>query len=342
MQRFPLLGFLGFLALLPLPAPRSARAEQPTAPFAPTRCEAIPLPDGQASFLHDGIEKTRWHFDPKYPRPFFHPFNGPSGASLTRMGHPGAPDHDHHRSIWFAHAKVDGIDFWSDNTPARVRQKHWLVYEDGPAEAILAASLGWYDGDGVERMEQGLVAASIPGEEGEHFLEIQITLRPGAGRESVLLEKTNFGPLAVRVAKSLSQRFGGGQLTNSEGETGEKAIFGKRAAWMDYSGPVVVGTGTERRTVVEGITFFDHPANPRHPTAWHVRDDGWMGAAFCLEEGHTVTKDAPLVLRYLLHAHAGGCDPGKAAKTAAEFAARSGFVAGKSTRPHYQFEARRE
>ena len=30
------------------------------------------------------------------------------------MGHPGAPDHDHHRSVWFAHFKVLGIDFWGD------------------------------------------------------------------------------------------------------------------------------------------------------------------------------------------------------------------------------------
>ena len=52
------------------------------------------------------------------------------------MGHPGAPDHDHHRSVWFAHEKVSGVNFWSDNTAARVRQKEWLVYHDGDDDRI--------------------------------------------------------------------------------------------------------------------------------------------------------------------------------------------------------------
>lgn len=308
---------------------------------SPTLCELLPLPDQQVSFLHDGIEKTRWHFDAKVPRPFFYPFNGPSGTSLTRMGHPGAQNHDHHRSIWFAHAKVEGVDFWSENTKARIVQKYWFAYEDGVAESIMASLLGWNNGDGVELIEQELVAASRPGENGEHELEIQITLRPGSGRDSVLLEKSNFGLLAVRVAKSVSHHFGGGQLRNSEGLVGEEAIFGKPAKWMDYSGPVAEGTGPDRKEVTEGITFFDHPGNPRYPTAWHVRSDGWMGASFCLNEGFTIRKETPLILRYLLHAHAGGPDPERAAETATAFAARPGFLVAKATRPHRQFDAHR-
>ena len=104
------------------------------------RCQIVPLPDHQAAFQIDGAERVRWHFGPQYPRPFFFPLLGPSRQPLTRMGHPGAPDHDHHRSIWFAHYKVLGIDFWSDRTTARIEQKHWLAYEDGPMEAALAAT----------------------------------------------------------------------------------------------------------------------------------------------------------------------------------------------------------
>lgn len=325
--------------LIPLPLLfASVLADEP---FAPVRCEILPLPDNQVAFLHDGIEKVRWHFDPKYPRPFFHPFTGPSGVSLTRMGHPGAQNHDHHRSLWFAHAKLDGVDFWSENTAARIVQKLWQAYEDGEEESLMASLLAWRDGAGVERMEQELVTASRPRENGEQELEIQITLRPGAGRDSVVLEKSNFGLLAVRVAKSLSHHFGGGQLTSSEGAVGEEAIFGKRAAWMDYSGPVVVGAGPERRVVHEGITFFDHPENPRYPTAWHVRSDGWMGAAFCLEEAFTVTRAEPLLLRYLLHAHGGVCDPERIAEVAAQFHERPRFLVEKSSRPHRQFEVGR-
>jgi hypothetical protein len=149
----------------------------------------------------------------------------------------------------------------------------------------------------------------------------------------VELGKTNFGFLAVRVAKSLSVFFGGGQLTDSEGRDGEPAIFGQRAQWMDYSGPVAEG-------VTEGITFFDHPKNPRSPTHWHVRSDGWMGAAFCLSEGHTIAPDAPLTLRYLLHAHRGAVHRARAAQVLAGFAAAPLFEVVKSKGPHRHFESR--
>ncbi len=300
------------------------------------RCQILPLPDHQVSIQIDGTERMRWHYGPSYPRPFFYPLNGPSGVSLTRMGHPGASNHDHHRSVWFAHAKLLGIDFWSDNTTARIQQKHWLVYEDNDDRAVLATQLGWYDGhDPAELMEQTVIAIVRPAESGETLLELQSIFTPKA--DTLEVEKSNFGFLAVRVAKSLSEHFGGGQLTNSEGLVGEKDengqpnIFGKAARWMDYSGPVKEG-------VTEGITYFDHPQNPRYPTKWHVREDGWMGASFCMDEPFILSRKQPLRLRYLLHAHAGAANPNRAEQVATEFAAWPNFDVIRSSKPHQQYE----
>lgn len=298
------------------------------------RCQVVPLDGHQVAFRIAGVERLRWHYGTEYPRPFFYPLIGPSGASLTRMGHPGAPDHEHHRSIWFAHHKVLGIDFWSDNTPARVRQKQWLAYQDGDDEAIMAVRLGWYDGhDPQELLEQELVAAVRPGENGETFLEIQTTFRPRS--ESLEFGKTNFGFFAVRVAKAISEHFGGGRLTNSEGKTGEPAIFGLPARWMDYSGETVEGT-------VEGITFFDHPSNPRHPTCWHVREDGWMGAAPCLQEPLVTTREKPLTLRYLLHAHRGGAEAERINAVAKAFGETGPYEVSRATVKHTQFQVQRK
>jgi hypothetical protein len=320
----------------------AAVADEPGVPFQPTRCEVVPLAGHQVSFRIDGVEKVRWHYGAGYPRPFFFPFNGPSGESLTRMGHPGAPDHDHHRSVWFAHADVEGVDFWSDNTTARVRQKQWLAYEDGDDEAVMASLLGWFDGEGNELMEQEVVAALMPMGEGEHALELQLTFRPGADRVEVELRKTNFGFLAVRVARSLSVHFGDGALTSGEGLEGERQIFGKPARWVDYSGPVVVGEGEERRAVTEGITYFDHPDNPGSPVHWHVREDGWMGAGFNLKEARTITAEDPVELRYLLYAHSGSYGEQKVGRVYDAFARRPGFVVMKSSKPHRHFEVRRK
>ncbi len=206
----------------------------------------------------------------------------------------------------------------------------------------MATECGWYDGQGRELMQQETVAALFPLDAGEHALEMQVTLRPGAGKDTVELGKTNFGLLAVRVAKSLSVHFGAGRITDSEGRIDEAGIFGQTARWVDYSGPVATGAGVTRKSVVEGITYFDHPHNPRYPTHWHVREDGWMGASLCFEGGHTIRHDQPLVLRYLLHAHSGAYEMKKATAVHERFASRPGFVVSKSERRHRQFDVRRK
>lgn len=296
------------------------------------RCRIVPQADHQVAFEVEGQERLRWHFGPTYTRPFFYPFNGPSRQSLTRIGHPGAPDHDHHRSIWFAHFKVLGIDFWSENTTARIRQKNWLVYEDGQQQARMAVLLGWYDGhDPQELLEQELVAVLRPLDADEALLELHSTFRPRA--DSLEFGQTNFGFLAVRVAKHISAHFGGGQISNGQGQRGEQAIFGNRSPWVDYTGPAPDGGE-------EGITYFDHPHNPRYPTHWHVREDGWMGASVCLNEPIETSKQKPLRLRYLLHAHRGEPSPARANEIAAEFARGPGFEVVKSTVKHHQFEIR--
>ena len=301
------------------------------------RCEAVPLAGQQVSLRVDGGERVRWHFGSEYPRPFFYPLLGPSGNSLTRMGHPGAPNHDHHRSIWFAHNKVVGIDFWSDNLPPRIRQSQWLVYEDGDEEALMAVMLRWFDGHNPEHLlEQELIATVRPLGDGETLLSLQSTFRPRA--EMLEFGKTNFGFLAVRVARSISKVFGNGQLTSSEGRVGEPQTFGRPARWMDYSGPVLKLPADQGAWVVEGITYFDHPSNPRYPAPWHVRDDGWMGSAICLNEPLLTTREKPLVLRYRLHAHGGPIDPARADAVARQFAGSPAYTIRSDRIPHRQYQ----
>ena len=108
---------------------------------------------------------------------------------------------------------------------------------------------------------------------------------------------------------------------------------------MDYSGPVV--SPALSGAVTEGITYFDHPSNPSHPTHWHVREDGWMGASACFAEPFTTTKAAPLVLRYLLHAHADQPDPARANSIFDQFAKRTPFTVTKATVKHETWTVRR-
>ncbi|QDU46104.1 hypothetical protein Mal52_46010 [Symmachiella dynata] len=297
------------------------------------RVQAVPIADSQVSFQVEGTERLRWHAATRYTRPHFYPLLGPSGKPLTRMGHPAAPDHDHHKSIWFAHHKVAGLDFWGDKNNNRARQDDWVHYQDGEDEAVMVTDIGWYDGHAAKLMQQRLIAALRPLPDGETWLELQTRFTPAGN--SLLLEKTNFAFLAVRMAKSISHAYGGGQLTNSSGVKGEADIFGKPAEWMDYSGPIT-------NEITEGITYFSHPTNPHTPNSWHVRKDGWMAASVCMHNGIEITKDQPLQLRFALHAHAGDVNNERAQSLFNDFAASPPYEVIKAQPPYRVQVQRRE
>ncbi len=85
------------------------------------RVQAIPQIQ-RASFRLNGVEKVAYEFGLNESRPFFYPLLGPSGAELTRMGHPNPVGHEHHKSIWFAHQYVipggrdisEAVNFWEE------------------------------------------------------------------------------------------------------------------------------------------------------------------------------------------------------------------------------------
>jgi len=298
------------------------------------RYRVIPEPNHTVSFECDGVERLKWHFGAEYQRPFFYPLLGPSGATLTRIGHPGAPNHDHHRSIWFAHHDVTGVDFWSNTSPARIEQASWLAYDDSDEHAAMAVQLKWVDGhDPAPLLQQELIAVLKVNEKNESLLELQSTFKPTS---SVLeLGKTNFGFLAVRVARDVSAYFGGGTITSSDGSVDERNIFGKAFDWVDYSGNV---RGSDGKQITEGVTYFDHPDNVNHPSKWHVREDGWMGASVCYDAPLLLKKEKPLTLRYQLHAHGGALDRASAKTIADDFANSAGWSVAKAGVKHTQYK----
>ena len=50
---------------------------------------------------------------------------------------------------------------------------------------------------------------------------------------------------------------------------------------------------------------MNHPSNLNHPVPFHVRDDGWMGAALTFPGAHAIRPGEPLRLRYGLCVHSG-------------------------------------
>lgn len=257
--------------------------------------QAIPLPDAEISFQHDGAEIARYHFAPDLRRPFVFPVIGPSGRSLTRIGHPHDPEsHSHHNSIWISHHDVNGISFWDDRAKGQIVHRRILRFDDGPESAAVLTENAWIASNNVLLLERRLTRTQmLPNK--EWLLTIDLELQP-ATRE-ITFGKTPFGLIGVRMAKTIGVNDGGGRILNSEGAINEPAILWKKARWVDYSGPI-----TPKAT--EGITLMDHPSNPNHPATFHVRNDGWMGASLTFDAPLTISTNQPLKLKYACYIHA--------------------------------------
>lgn len=208
--------------------------------------------------------------------PYLYPVLGPGGAALTR-GYPMDPrpgetkDHPHHRSLWLAHGAVDGYDFWHSGPAAeRIALQEVLSTGSGEQGSILAR-YHWIAGGRVllEEVRDWRFSAD------ERSRRIDLTTRLRAQGRTVRLGDTKEGTFALRLCRTL--RLAGpsaaGAARNAVGDRGRE-VWGKRASWVAYHGPVPVLGATPIYTVA----LFDHPSNLRHPTWWHARDYGLVAA----------------------------------------------------------------
>jgi len=268
-------------------------------PKAVPRMQATPLPNEQVAFERDGQEIARFHFGPALRRPFVFPLIGPSGRSLTRMGHPHDPTgHSHHNSVWISHNDINGISFWGDAGKNLGRIVHQKVEKltDGDDEASVTSLNAWIDEANKKTLLLERRKTTVqPLDKGEWLLVLDLQFE---AKEDVTIGKTPFGIIGVRMAKSIGVDDGGGTIRNSDGKVNEKEIFWKPARWVDYSGAITA-------KALEGITLFDHPANPNHPSVHHVRNDGWMGASLTFDAPRKLQRGEALRLRYGLYVHAG-------------------------------------
>ena len=184
------------------------------------------------------------------------------------MGHPHDPiSHSHHNSIWISHNDVNGVTFWADagkNTGHIVHQRIEKL-TDGDTEASVTSLNHWIE-DATNKtllIERRKTTVQLfEKHEWQLILDLQYETK-----EEVTLGKSPFGMIGVRMAKSLGVNDGNGTIRNSDGKVNEKEVFWKPAKWVDYSGAIADKT-------VEGIMLLDHPSNPNHPSAFHVRNDG--------------------------------------------------------------------
>jgi hypothetical protein len=214
------------------------------------------------------------------PRPYCYPLLGPGQLEMMRHAPmkkvPGEDqDHPHHRSLWFTHGDVNGIDFWSEaKNFGKIVHVDFDEVKSGKDFGVIKTRNNWVGPDGktVCTDERTIRVYNRP--DNERLVDFEITIHAANGE--VTFGDTKEGSMAVRIAETMrlkpNKENAGkptGHIVNADGVR-DGATWGKRSTWVDYHGPV------SGKTV--GIAMFDHPSNPRHPTWWHVRDYGLFAA----------------------------------------------------------------
>ena len=240
---------------------------------------------------------TTYAYGTGAPKPYLGPVMGPHGESITRLDLD-AQEHPHHKSVWFSHGDINGVDLWGEAAPGTGFERHqqFTALHGGPVFARIASTNLWTDAAGLPLLtdEREYRFYNTPA----HCRIIDMSLKLTASHQQVTFGATKEGgPLGIRVAETMNVDVGGTMDSAYEG-CGEPECWGHRAPWCDYSG--LVGGR------IVGIAGLDHPSNPEYPTYWHIRDYGlmamnnfnWAGAV-------TLAKGEAMFTQYRLICHGG-------------------------------------
>ena len=278
---------------------------------------------------------TEYHFKGA-PHVHFYPLIGPHKLPMTRNypmqrdSEGEDHDHPHHRSLWYSHGAVNGIDFWAESAKAgKIVHDKFVELKSGSDSGLIRSRNKWVAPDGSVVCTDELTFRVYARPADERLFDFDITLQ--AGDKEIMLGDTKEGTMAVRLAETMRlkpNKFNTGKPTGHivqstgvrDGET-----WGKRAEWCDYHGPV------EGKIV--GIAIFDHPRNPKHPTWWHVRDYGLFAAnPFGVHDFEkkpagagdlTIPAGKSLTFRYRFYLHEGDEQQSKVAERYKEYAEKT-------------------
>lgn len=231
---------------------------------------------GQVRFTPDKIDIdiegkpfSTFYFGADANKPYLAPLRSASGKIVTRHfpmekieGE--TRDHPHHRGLWFSYDDVNGTKFW-ENDPSYTNPHVGRIVATRAAwndrAGTLDASMEWRDPQGKVLLTEDRTMR-FHSDAAVRIIDFDIKLT-AAG--PVTFGDTKEGAFAIRLADSLTEKKSG-KMVNAEGQSGMNNVWGKRSAWVDYSGEV---DGEKL-----GVAIFDHPANERYPTYWHSRDYG--------------------------------------------------------------------
>ncbi len=273
-------------------------------------------------------------------KPYLYPLRAATGTIVTRhwpMEKVSAiepVDHQHHRGLWFGPDMVNGYDFWNnefsyketakDKCASCGQQKLNKIGElkSGKKQGSIAATFDWIDPKGTKVVEESRLMV-FHDDPKLRIIDVEIDLTAvtqakfGDGKDccfGIRLAPQLQEAKVIKTRGQADQTVPGppGVITNSEGKSSEKEVWGKPGDWADDSGEI------DGEKV--GVAIFDNPKNSRR-ARWHVRAYGLFAAnpfgvsAFTgdkTQDGSvTLQPGEKLHFKYRVVIHPGGTDLAK-------------------------------
>ena len=247
------------------------------------RADAVEIRQGNGAIeiVIGGKPFTTYHYQGT-AKPYLMPLRTAEGTVITRAfpvqndigtANPKGPSFEpHQRPLFFGHGNVNGLDFWEEEAFGpymndHFKQPYGRLELEGiqVAEGTIRARFKMLDPSGRMIAEQ-IQAFTFRGDSAVREIDCEFTILATQG--PVTFGDTKEGTFAIRLTPELSGTRV--RMVNSNGGEGEKAIWGKPADWVDFSGVV------EGKQV--GVAVLDGPASFRHPTTWHARAYGLLSA----------------------------------------------------------------
>ena len=269
--------------------------------------EAMPNNTGLA-LMNKAASLPVWRAvcDPAQPKPYIYPLATLDGTELTAN----APaDHVWHHSLWFAWKYINGINYWEVDPKTGLSAGRTIIksasfrHSDDLSARVEMAIEYAPPGQPPVLRESRVMEFTAPRANGAYAIDwdSQFTV----GETNITLDRTppkaqsgGYAGLSLRFPKGTK----GWNFLTSEGAHSAADGNGKPARWVDFSGPTAKGT-------LAGITVFDHPANPRHPTAWYLNESHpYFSPALIYQEPMTLKAGAKMRLRYRVLVHEGPAD----------------------------------
>lgn len=212
------------------------------------------------------------------PQPVIWPIVGPGGTEATRRfpmasAEPGErADHPNHRSLWFSHGSVNGLDFWlppirtADGKDNQIVHRDFKKVEsDGNVACVVTVNEWLSNGQKVCEDER---TCKFYFDDRGRWIDFAIEVKATEG--DLTFGDTEEGTLGIRVPHSMTVNANqGGGILASGGKT-DKDAWGQAGTWVDFHGPI------EGKPA--GVAMFCMSDNFRYPCRWHIRPYGLFAA----------------------------------------------------------------